>query len=66
MPPKRESDRLLERLRTLVQDNRRAIGASSVELDARSREIERLKAELAEVVKRTAATEGEPPTFGAV
>ena len=32
------------------------------ELKARGREIERLKAQLAEVVKRTAATEGEQST----
>jgi len=59
MPPKRESDRLLERLRMLVQDSRRGVRASSIELQAGSREIERLKAELAEVVKRTAATDGQ-------
>jgi hypothetical protein len=58
MPPTRESDRLLERLRTLVHDNRRSNGASRIELQARRREIERLKAELADVVKRTAASEG--------
>lgn len=56
MAPKRESDRLLERLRTLVHDSRRANGASSIEVQARIREIEHLKAELAGVVKRTAAT----------
>jgi hypothetical protein len=54
MPPRRETDRLLERLRTLVHDGRRVSGASSIELEARSREIERLKAELADVVRRTA------------
>jgi HD superfamily phosphodiesterase len=43
----------------LVRDSRRGNGASSTELEARSREIERLKAELADVLKRTAATEGE-------
>jgi ATP-dependent protease ClpP protease subunit len=59
MPPKRESDRLLERLRMLVHDSRRGNGASSTELERRSREIERLRAELADVVKQTAATEGE-------
>jgi hypothetical protein len=59
MPPKRESDRLLERLRVLVHDSRRGNGASSIELQACSREMERLKAELADVVERTAATDGE-------
>jgi hypothetical protein len=59
MPPKRESDRLLERLRTLVHDSRRGVGASSLELEERSREMERLKGELADAVKRTAATERE-------
>jgi hypothetical protein len=56
MAPKRESDRLLEGLRTLVHEGRLANGTSSIELQARTREIERLKAELADVVKRTAAT----------
>jgi hypothetical protein len=59
MPPKRESDRLLERLRTLVHESRRGRGANSVELEARNREIEGLKAQLADGVKRTAATEAE-------
>jgi hypothetical protein len=59
MPPTRESDRLLERLRTLVHDSRRSNGASRIELQARTREIERLKAELADVVKRTAPSEGD-------
>jgi hypothetical protein len=52
VPPRRESDHLLERLRTLVQESRRG----SIELGARSHEIEHVRAELADVVKRTAAT----------
>lgn len=59
MPPSRETDRLLQRIRTLVHDSRRDNGANDVELEARSREIERLKVQLAEVVKRSATTEGE-------
>jgi hypothetical protein len=38
MPPKRESDRLLARLRTLVDESRRGRGANSVELKARDPE----------------------------
>lgn len=57
MPPTRESDRLLQRIRTLVQDDRRPNGPNSFALEARRREIERLKTELADVVKRTAATD---------
>lgn len=56
MPPKRESDHLLERLRTVVRNTRRGSSASSIELEARSREIEHLKSERAEVVRRTAGT----------
>jgi hypothetical protein len=52
MPPRRESDRLLERLRTLVHDSRRG----GIDLAGHSHEIEHLKVELADVVKRTAAT----------
>jgi hypothetical protein len=53
-PPPRGADRLLQRIRTLVQDGTRHDGASPIELEARRQEIERLKARLAELVKRTA------------
>jgi hypothetical protein len=43
----------------LVQDRRRTNGDSGIAIQARAREIEDLKAEPADVVKRTAATEGE-------
>ena len=52
-PTSRETDRLLQRIRALVRDRRRA-DASAAEREARTREIERLKAQLAEIVKRTA------------
>jgi hypothetical protein len=57
LPPTRETDRLLRRIRTLVHESRADYGANDVELEARRREIERLKAELADIVKHTAATE---------
>ena len=53
-PPRREADRLLQRIRTLVREDRRCDGARSIELEERAQEIERLKTQLAEVVKRTA------------
>jgi len=53
-PPGREADRLLQRIRTLVREGRHGDGASRIELEARAQEIERLKTQLAEVVKRTA------------
>lgn len=53
-PPRREADRLLQQIRTLVREDRRGDGASRIELEARAQEIERLKTQLAEVVKRTA------------
>ena len=53
-PPSREADRLLQQIRTLVREDRRGDGASRIELEARAQEIERLKTQLAEVVKRTA------------
>lgn len=45
----------MQRIRTLVHDSRRDDGANRIELEARRREIDRLKAQLAELVKRTAA-----------
>ena len=53
-PPRREADRLLQRIRTLVREDRRCDRARSIELEERAQEIERLKTQLAEVVKRTA------------
>jgi len=53
MPPKRESDRLLERLRTLVHDRGR--GDARTKPESRSRETEHHRAEPGDV-KRTAAT----------
>jgi hypothetical protein len=52
--PPRGADRLLQRIGTLVQDGRRRDGASLIELEVRRQEIERLKARLADLVKRTA------------
>ena len=49
---RRESDRLLQRIRALVRKSERDDGRNSVELDAQTREIDRLKSELAELVKR--------------
>jgi hypothetical protein len=57
MPPPRDTDRLLQRIRTLVRESRTEKSANGTELEARRREIERPKAELAELVKQTAATE---------
>jgi hypothetical protein len=51
--PRRESDQLLQRIRSLVRDTGRVDGRDGVELEARRREIDRLKSELAEAVKRT-------------
>ena len=53
-PPGREADRLLQRIRALVREGRRGDGASRIELEARAQEIEQLKTQLAEVVRRTA------------
>ena len=55
----RTADRLLQRIRMLVRESRSDNGANGVELEEREREIERLKEQLAEVVKRTAANDGE-------
>jgi hypothetical protein len=44
----RESDRLLRRIRTLVQDTRCDKEATVIELEAQRREIERLKTKRAE------------------
>jgi hypothetical protein len=51
--PRRESDQLLQRIRSLVRDSERVDGRDGVELEAQRREIDRLKSELAEAVKRT-------------
>jgi hypothetical protein len=51
-PVGRETDRLLERIRTLVRQTDRGDGAGAATLRAQQREIERLKSQLAEVVKR--------------
>jgi hypothetical protein len=59
MPPRRESDQLLQRIRKLVRASDRDDGATSVGLEAQRREIDRLKSQLADVVKRTATSEGE-------
>jgi len=58
MTPTREADRLLRRIRALVHDSRRTT-TSRLEREACSREIERLKSELAAVVKETVAAERE-------
>jgi polyhydroxyalkanoate synthesis regulator phasin len=49
-----DADRLMQQIRELVADTRRADVDRRHELQARGREIERLKAQLAEIVKRTA------------
>jgi hypothetical protein len=59
--PTRESDRLLRRIKTLVQDTRCDKEATVIELEAQRREIERLKTQLAEIVKRAAAANWERP-----
>jgi hypothetical protein len=56
MPPPRETDRLLQRIRTLVQESPSHNRADGIEPEKRRREIERLKTELAELVKQTAGT----------
>jgi len=58
MAPTREADRLLRRIRTLVHDSQRTT-TTRLEREACSREIERLKSELATVVKETVAAERE-------
>jgi len=60
-PPGREADRLLQRIRALVRDSSRESGANGIELERRLREIERLKARLAELVKQTAAADRGRP-----
>jgi len=51
-PSLRESDRLLERIRELVRQTDRDDHPSSAALRAQRREIEDLKSQLAELVKR--------------
>lgn len=51
-PGLRESDRLLARIRTLVQQTDRGDGADGATVRAQRREIEHLKLQLAEIVKR--------------
>lgn len=58
MEPTREADRLLGQIRALVHDSRRTT-KSRLEREACSREIERLKSELAAVVKEMAVAERE-------
>jgi flagellin-like hook-associated protein FlgL len=53
LSPRRESDQLLQRIRTLVRESERDNGRSGVELEAQRREIDRLKSELADLVKQT-------------
>jgi hypothetical protein len=55
----RERDQVLRRIRTLISES--ADEGRIVQLEAKRREIARLKSELAEAVKRNAASEGEPP-----
>ena len=50
--PRRETDRLLQRIRTLVQQTDRGDGVSRATVSAQKREIEHLKSQLAEIVKR--------------
>ena len=51
-PSLRESDRLLQRIRTLVRQTARDDGAGAASLQAQRRELEGLKSEFAESVKR--------------
>jgi hypothetical protein len=48
----RKTDRLLHRIRTLVQETDRADGAGKAIVRGQKREIEQLKSQLAEIVKR--------------
>jgi hypothetical protein len=50
--PRRETDRLLQRIRTLVRETARGDGSNGATLRAQKREIEQLKSQLAEIVKR--------------
>jgi hypothetical protein len=50
--PRRETDRLLQRIRTLVQQTDRGGAVSGATVSAQKREIEHLKSQLAEIVKR--------------
>jgi hypothetical protein len=51
-PARRETDRLLQRIRELVGQTDRGDGASGATVRAQKREIEELKSRLAEVVMR--------------
>jgi hypothetical protein len=62
----RESDRLLHRIRTLVRQTDRGLGSDGATLRAQRREIEHLKFQLAEIVKRnpTGLDDGRAETGG--
>jgi hypothetical protein len=47
-----ETDRLLQRIRALVQQTDRGNGADGATVRAQKRQIEQLKSQLAEIVKR--------------
>ena len=59
---RRETDRLLQRIRTLVQQTDRGDGVSGATVRAQQREIEHLKSQLAETVKRNPTGLDDGPT----
>jgi hypothetical protein len=52
MPDLNATDRLLQRIRTLIRQTRADYAADDASMRGRRREIDRLKSELAECVKR--------------
>jgi hypothetical protein len=58
---RRETDRLLERIRTLVERTNRGDGARGAIVRAQQREIECLKSQLAEIVKRNPTGREDDP-----
>ena len=57
----REPDRLLQRIRTLVQQSNGSDGSDGATVRAQRREIEQLKSQLAEIVKRNPTGLDDPP-----
>ena len=57
----RDSDRLLQRIRTLVQQSNGGDGSDGATVRAHRREIEQLQSQLAELVKRNPTGLDDPP-----